>query len=311
METSATNLFHEPAVAGFVVSLRDVSEQERVREALNDTQARYDELVQRAREVVYEIDPDGRFTSVNSAAVQVTGYTEDELLTMSLFDLIAADERDRAAEMLARVLDGDEESAEVQMVAKDGRQAFIEASARCVPGDGGSTRIVGIARDITQRRELEERLRYEAFHDMLTGLPNRALLLDRLTQALARRGRDRCNVAVMVLGIDEFKLVNDELGHAAGDEVLVELASRFKSLLRKGETIARLAGDEFAVVADHMRADGGPDALAERILSTFARPFPALGEERRLTASVGIAVAGTTRQQQLSCCVTPTPRCTG
>ena len=284
METSATNLCPEPAVDGFVVSMRDVTERVLAEVAYRD-------LVGRAQEIVYTTDVEGRFTSINQAVEQVTGYTVEECLTMSLFDLIAPEQHEHPEEVLARIAGGSEQTTEMQLVAKDGRHVFLEVSAQMTEPDHGPQHIEGIARDVTERVLLEEQLRYDVIHDALTGLPNRTLLLDRLAQALARRTRDRSQVAVMLLDVDEFKLINDELGHAVGDKVLIELARRFESILRKGETIARLGGDEFGVVADHIRAAGGADALAKRVLSTFARPFIIAGGSRQITGSLGIAIA--------------------
>jgi diguanylate cyclase (GGDEF)-like protein/PAS domain S-box-containing protein len=284
IEASATNLCHEPAVDGFVVSLRDVTERVLA-------EAAYQDLVDRAQEIVYTTDLDGRFVSINPAGEQITGYTVEELLTMSLLDVIAPERRDHAEAILARIVAGSEETTEMQLVAKDGRKVLLELSARAVKADRSPGHIEGIARDITERRRLEEQLRYDAVHDALTGLPNRTLLVDRLTQTLARRPRNRSQVAVMMLDIDGLELVNDELGHVAGDEVLTELGRRLESISRAGETIARVGGDDFAVVADHVREVGGADALAKRILSTFAQPFIVADRARQITGSIGIATA--------------------
>ena len=293
METSATNLLHEPAIQGFVISLKDVTARVLTEGALKTSERRYQDLVERSHELIYSASTDGRFRSVNLATELLTGYGADELLTMSVFDLIVPEERQRAAEALSRVVQGDEaQGIEIELRAKDGRRVFIEVRTHLVIDDGDEPpHIEGLARDVTQRHLLEERLRYEGIHDALTGLPNRTLLLDRLAHALEQRDTGHAAVAVMLLDINEFKLVNDDLGHAAGDEVLVELANRFRSLLRKSETLARFGGDEFALVAEGVGAKPGLVTLAERMLSAFAQPFIAAGVARKLTGSLGIAVA--------------------
>jgi diguanylate cyclase (GGDEF)-like protein len=143
-----------------------------------------------------------------------------------------------------------------------------------------------------ERRRREEASRHAALHDPLTGLPNRTLALDRLDLALARRRRDGSDVALLLLDLDRFKLINDSLGHAAGDRVLVELASRLRAILRASDTVARLSGDEFLIVCD---SDGATRSsvveLAERICATVNRPFTLASGEHFLTTSVGIAVA--------------------
>jgi len=180
----------------------------------------------------------------------------------------------------------------VQLLAKDGSHVFVETDARVVTADDGSGLMAGIAHDTTERHVLEERLHHRVLHDALTELPNRILLHDRLDQALARRERDRSQVAVMLLDLDGFKSVNDSRGHAVGDELLIEIAGRLRSVVRAGETVARLGGDEFAVVAEGMRARREVVALAARIQSVFDEPFT-LGETtQHMTASLGVAATG-------------------
>jgi diguanylate cyclase (GGDEF)-like protein/PAS domain S-box-containing protein len=291
METSATNLLHEPAIRGFVVSLRDVTTRVVAEGALTTSEERYQDLIDRAHAVVYAATVEGRFTAVNTAAAGLTGYPVEELLGMTMLDLVVPEDREHAMEVLARVVAGGDETAEIQVRARDGRRLFVEVSAHLVARNGAPAHIEGVARDITERHLLEGRLRHAAIHDALTGLPNRTLLLDRLSQALGRRRDGDTQVAVMLLDIDAFKLVNGEFGHVAGDEVLVELAARFRSLLHTGETVARLGGDEFAIVADSHAARRGLAGLAERVLSAFAEPFSAGEIFRKMNASLGIAIA--------------------
>lgn len=290
MDSSATNLIDDPAVNGFVVSMRDVTTQRQAELELAAAENRYSRLVDGARDGIYTADLAGRFTSVNSGAEQITGFGRDELLAMSFLDLVAPGERVHAQELLARVMSGADEVAELGLVTKGGRQVFVEVSGHLVDANG-EQHLEGIARETTLRHQLEERLRHEAIHDTLTGLPNRTLLVDRIGQALARRERTQRAVAVMLLDVDQFKQINDSQGHAAGDELLVELAGRFRGVLREGETVARLGGDEFALVADGLRTHAVMVALAERVLSVFAEPFTVDGTVRELTASLGIAVA--------------------
>lgn len=290
MDSSATNLLDDPAVRGFVVSMRDVTAQRQAENELAAIENRYSRLVDAARDGIYTADLAGRFTSVNSGAEQITGFSRDELLGMTFFDLVAPSERVHAQEVLARVMSGGDEVAELELIAKGGRQVFVEVSGRLVD-ENGEQYLEGIARETTARHQLEEELRYEAIHDKLTGLANRTLLLDRIGQALGRSARNRRTVAVMLLDVDQFKQINDSLGHSAGDELLVELAARLRAVLREGETVARLGGDEFALVADGLRTQAETVALAERVMSVFTEPFAIAGAMREMTASLGIAVA--------------------
>ena len=210
---------------------------------------------------------------------------------MNILDLIAPEDRAAAQALLQRSPPRPDAMAELQLIAKGGRRVFIEVRGRVVASDGEPGHIEGIVRDTTERHRLEHELRHEATHDTLTGLPNRALFFDRLTQALSRSARSRGRVVVMLLDVDDFKLVNDSLGHAAGDELLVELSRRLRALLRGGETVARLGGDEFALVAEGMTTEHEIEALAKRVISAFATPFAIGDTRRRLTSSLGIAVA--------------------
>ncbi len=163
--------------------------------------------------------------------------------------------------------------------------------------------LVSIRQFLTQRDALraQARIAFQAVHDGLTLLPNRTLLLERLAQVLDRRKRLGTHVAVLLLDVDDFKLINDTLGHAAGDELLVALATRLTAVTRAGETVGRLGGDEFCLVAEGEFADGQESALAERVLAVFAEPFTIHDQHRTLSGSVGIALSngGATRPEDL------------
>ncbi len=293
METAGTNLLEDPAIRGFVVSMRDVTERRQIETLLRESETRYGELFDGARDAVYMADLDGRLRSVNPAAERLTGYSRSELLAMSFMQLIAPEDAERVAGVLAQRIRGDSgEPTELRLVRKDGSSVFVEVTGRVVVPDDAPGRVEGIVRDMTERHLLEEQLRHQALHDGLTGLANRTLMRDRLDQALGRRARDKSQVAVLLLDVDDFKAVNDSLGHVAGDAILVELAARLRSVVRAGETVARLGGDEFAVVVEGVRDRREVVALAGRIQSVFAERF-AVGETKlKMTGSLGVAVTG-------------------
>lgn len=148
------------------------------------------------------------------------------------------------------------------------------------------------ARDITERKQAEEHLAHQAFHDGLTGLPNRVLFLDRLEHALTRAARRQAAAAVLFLDLDGFKAVNDGLGHDAGDELLLQVAHRLQGCLRAQDTVARLGGDEFTILLEEIGATRETTDLAERILTQLGRPLALRGKEVTVSASIGIAISG-------------------
>jgi diguanylate cyclase (GGDEF)-like protein/PAS domain S-box-containing protein len=178
----------------------------------------------------------------------------------------------------------------------DGRTVWVRDEAALVTDEHGSMRWHGVISDITDRKlaeaELERRaeiIRYQAAHDPLTSLPNRVLFQDRLVEALARPG---AQIAVVLLDIDNFKLVNDSLGHSAGDELLMKIAPRLATALRPGDTIARLGGDEFVVLLEQIPDERSAALVAERIVSCFEAPFELSAGEHFAKASLGLAIAG-------------------
>jgi diguanylate cyclase (GGDEF)-like protein len=184
-----------------------------------------------------------------------------------------------------------EGASEYRMLTRDGRIVWVrDVGAIIADEEGRPLYWSGVLSDITDRRELEEQLEHQAFHDTLTGLANRALFLDRVEHALARGTRGGETVAVMFLDLDDFKTINDSLGHGSGDRVLVAVAARLEQLLRPGDTIARLGGDEFAILLEDASVE---DAIrvVERILGSLEEPFGQDSKSILVRASLGIAVA--------------------
>jgi diguanylate cyclase (GGDEF)-like protein/PAS domain S-box-containing protein len=255
------------------------------------SEKRYRDLFDNARDAVYTTDAAGNFISVNKAAVQITGFTREELVAMNFCDLIAPEDAERAQASLAPRFAGQEdEIVELQLVAKDGHRVYVEVTGRLVEENGRAIRMEGIARDTSERHTLQETLVHQAFHDSLTGLPNRALFLDRLAQALVGAGRRGSQVVVMLLDLDNFKLVNDSLGHGVGDELLMAIAPRLERMMQGSDTVARLGGDEFAFVIEVSRNEHESIAVAERVLAAFDDPFTVGSGTQRVTASLGIAL---------------------
>jgi diguanylate cyclase (GGDEF)-like protein/PAS domain S-box-containing protein len=270
---------------------REIERRRGVEAALRESEQRYRELVENANDIVYTHDLDGRFLTLNRAGERISGYRQDEILGMTVADVVAPGDVERARRMIARKLEGDERTTyELDILTKDGRRVPLEVSTRLIRRDGRVVGVQGIARDITERKRLEGQLAHQAFHDPLTALPNRARLMERLARADREAGRGRRADALLFLDLDNFKLVNDSLGHEAGDQLLVGVAERLARSIRHGDTVARLGGDEFVVLLEDIEHRDVAIGAAERILEVLSLPFTIAGREVFALASIGVAV---------------------
>ena len=259
------------------------------REVLATSEARFRSLVQNASDVVVVLSPERTIDYVTPSVDAMLGYTPDEVLNRPLNNWVHRQDRSL---LQAFINDVSSEgcaarSLEYRMRHQDGRWVDIEALAS-VHDDGAS--LVLTMRDMTERKAFEGQLAHQAFHDALTGLPNRVLFHDRLTHALTRRSEDASTVAVLLLDLDDFKTVNDSLGHEAGDEVLVEVADRIRSCIRSGDTPARLGGDEFAILLEGVSDVGEAVETGLRIIAALGRPLRLQDRGLSTTGCIGIAL---------------------
>src|SRR5918998_1458698 len=235
--------------------------------------------------------PDGPVVYANPAAERITGYPLEEILGRNpRFLQSPYSDLEEVAKLRRAIAEGREFYGVLRNRRKDGSDFFNEMHVAPVrDGDGVLTHFVGIQSDATERRELEDQLAHQAFHDSLTGLPNRRLFMERLEHSLRRKARSGRHAAVLFMDLDNFKDVNDSLGHEAGDRLLVAVAKRLRGCLRNTETLARFAGDEFVVLVDDATTGGVSSQLAERLLECLAPPFSLAGERVFVSASIGVA----------------------
>jgi diguanylate cyclase (GGDEF)-like protein/PAS domain S-box-containing protein len=281
--------------AGRLVVLRDVTERKLVEAALRESEGRYRSVVNTLSEVVFQTDAAGRWALLNPAWTAITGFVVAESIGTWPVTYVHADDREAFAEQLGRLMEGAREAArfEVRFRTSAGGVRWLEVHARPLVGAAGRVAgTIGTLNDVTERRVLEEQLAHQAFHDPLTGLANRALFLERVAHALAVARRSTTGLAVLFLDLDNFKTVNDSLGHAAGDELLVAVAGRLAGCVRGTDTVARLGGDEFAILLEVVARDDQPAATAGRVLDALRTPFSVAGTEVFVGASVGIAPGG-------------------
>lgn len=276
---------------------RDGTKRKRAERALRESEERYRELFENANDLIYTHDLAGNFTSLNKTGERITGYTRGEAGSLNIAQVIAPEHLALAREMMTRRSGEVDEATvyELDIIAKDGRRVPLEVSTRLVYQNGEPCGVQGIARDIAERKHTEAKLLHNAYHDALTGLPNRNLFTDHLQMAVERAKRhDEFVFAVLFLDLDRFKNVNDSLGHTVGDHLLVALSRRLQHCLRPSDVVARLGGDEFAILLNDIGAQPGEAvALAERVQQELMQPFNLGGHEVFTTASIGIALSTT------------------
>jgi PAS domain S-box-containing protein len=288
-------------------------ELQRIRRELAEREHLFQLITENAADMIAVVDRKGQRLYNSPAYQKILGYGPEELAATSSMDQIHPDDRARVLEAAEKArTTGRGERLEYRLRHKDGSWRFIESTASAIRSKEGDTEgLVIVNRDITQRKRAEEKLDHLSFHDGLTNLPNRTLFLDRLQRAIthSRRHSD-FRFAVLFIDIDEFKVFNDSLGHAAGDALLIQVAQRLAASLRGDDTIsrphlgntaealmgestlARPGGDEFTVLLEELHDPSDTIRVAERIQQRLAIPFDLNGQEIVLTVSIGIAFSG-------------------
>ena len=280
----------------FVSQIQDISERKRAEQKIRAAEQRYRTLVEQIPAVTY-IDPvDDPETSLYTSPQieQMLGYTPQEWQNEKLWPKrLHPEDRERilAADKRFEAGGGEPFREEYRLLAKDGSVVWVREEAVLVRDEAGEPLYwQGVFYDLTERKALEERLHYQAFHDSLTDLPNRQLFMDRLGQALRRTRRWHNRVAVLFMDLDGFKVVNDSLGHEAGDLLLTVVAQRLRRCLRPEDTLARFGGDEFVMLIEAVDDPAQAVRVAERITEELRRPFIMEGRDLYVIASIGISL---------------------
>ena len=261
------------------------------------SEGRVQRLVQNASDVITVCDPDSTIRYQTPSVERMLGWRRGELVGTRLVELAHPDDAGQLAALVAGTV-GQRPGGPVEcrVRRKDGSWVIAETIAAPVDDDGVPG-LVLTTRDVSDRRALEDQLTHQAFHDDLTGLANRALFIDRAQHALQRRGQLDHPMAVLMLDLDDFKDVNDSLGHGAGDELLRGVAARLRGCLRGADTAARLGGDEFAVLVEDLSDAAEATAVAERVLTALQTPIRLQAREVLAGASIGIALVDPDRAE--------------
>jgi diguanylate cyclase (GGDEF)-like protein/PAS domain S-box-containing protein len=256
-------------------------------------EARFATLVQNASDLITVLGAENEIVYQSPSIERALGYKVEEVIGRPLAELLHADEQGR---LLRRLNDGAGKANRAEVIEcmlrhKDGSLRHFEMLQTDLSSDSTVGGVVLNGRDVSDRKTFEEQLSHQAFHDPVTLLPNRALFNERVRHAVASTRRDGLGIAVLFVDLDDFKTVNDSLGHAAGDQILIEAAQRIQASVRTVDTAARFGGDEFAILLDDLEDASGAVEIAERILTALGQPVDLDGHELAIRASLGISVA--------------------
>ncbi len=265
-------------------------DRRRAADALRESEARFRTLAETAPCAIFIYQDDG-FRYANPAAASITGFNRDELRDLSFWRLVHQDFREAVRERGLARQRGESVPAryEFKIERRDGEERWLDSSASSVEF-GGRPAVLGIAFDVTERKRAEEQIKSLAYHDVLTGLPNRLLFNDRLNVAVAQAHRQQQRLGILFLDLDRFKVINDSLGHSLGDRLLQAVAERLEAGVREGDTVARLGGDEFILLLPGIARADDIARVAEKILDSLRLPFRLEGRDLFVTASIGLSL---------------------
>ncbi len=290
----------EDSIVAWDCIILDVSQQKQAELELRHSEERYRLLAENINDLVALHKLDGHYLYVSPSVTMLLGYQPEELLGRDPYDFFHPDDCETILQRSHRkVLTGSSDSVTYRMRHRAGHYIWFETLTRpIISPDGTITQLQTTSRDVTDRIQAQQQLRHEAHHDALTGLPNRHRLLERLTAALQRQAsQDHYNFAVLFLDLDRFKVINDSLGHLAGDQLLVVVAYKLQSVLRSVDLVARLGGDEFVILLEDITDLQAVIQAIQRIFTQLQDPFMVAGRNVYITASIGL-VWGNSRYNQ-------------
>ncbi|HWI66233.1 MAG TPA: EAL domain-containing protein [Symbiobacteriaceae bacterium] len=269
---------------------RDVTTFKQYERLLRESEQLYRALFEYSPDGVFTLDFEGHLITMNPACTQITGYEAQELVGQKLSGLGTPEQAETIRESFRSVMQSEARNFETAIRHKDGRTLFLHATLVPLMIEGAVVGAYGVVRDITERKRAEERLAHMAFHDPLTGLANRTLFMDRLEVLVRGNVANQPSFAILYLDLDDFKIVNDSLGHRTGDLLLVEAARRLKSCVHSTDVVARLGGDEFTVILEGTQDTDDAIVVAHRILRELNAPYDIDGHKMVVTPSVGVVM---------------------
>ena len=289
--TPVAQRFGDATDTHFIAIKQDITERKQAEQALRTSEKRYRLLFERNLAVVFRTTLEGRFLECNHAGARMLGYdSPEEVLPIPITNFYRTPS-DREAFLTRLKSEKSLTNYEMKFRRKNGDSAWVIGNISLVDDDSGAGGIIeGTLVDITDRKAAEKRVQFLAYYDALTGLPNRTLLQDRLTKALASARRQKNKVALLFLDLDRFKTINDSLGHSVGDLVLQQVAERLKKWAREQDTVARVGGDEFLIVLTAVKEPADAAVAAERLMNAMTAEFVAQGHSLGVGCSIGISI---------------------
>lgn len=270
---------------------KEIIDRIQVEEASRESHKFLNAIIEEAPDFIFARDLEGRYTVINNAAARAIGQPVKDIIGKTNFDILAPELASKLADQDKKILtSGSTHSFEHSLEIEGSLRIILTTEYVHRDGKGELKGILSIGRDITEQKKAEEKIRHQANHDELTGLPTLRLGRDRLSSAIAMARRNKISVAVLFLDLDGFKDVNDNLGHKAGDHVLNEVAERLTQTVRGTDTVARLGGDEFVIVITEVAEETGHVMAAKKIIKALAEPIGFNGRAINISASIGIAL---------------------
>ncbi len=279
-------------VAGLIGVITDVTRYKETERALEASEARFRVLTESSIDLISVVDQDGAIKYQSGAVRHLLGYDPADSVGRNVFDLVHQDDVEHMRAAFRRIIEArlSTEPAEFRIRHRDGSWRTFESLGTNCLSNPHIRGVVFNSRDVTDRKVIQQRMQHLAYHDNLTGLPNRSLLQDRLARSIARAERSGRHVAVLFIDLDNFKNINDTLGHDVGDELLRQVSRRLSECVRLEDTIARQGGDEFIVLLDNLEEARGASIVAQKILNALRLPLTLGGTEQHVSGSVGIAL---------------------
>jgi len=284
------------SMADFVSLAMETREREKAQSALRESENKFRILSETTDSMIVVFRE--KFLYINPPLIRLSGYSKQEILNMHPCEIVHDEYKPRIEQLIEDYKAGSTKTvrSELRILDREGKQHWMFMTANCIQFDGEPA-VLATAFDITERKAMEDQLRHQAFHDQLTALPNRALFISHLEQAIARAKRHATLFAVLFIDLDRFKVINDSLGHTVGDKLLIEIAHRLRNNLQAADTVTRIGGDEFTVLLQDLNSMDNAIHIADRVQKVISAPILIGDHEIITTASIGIALNNTDYEQ--------------